>query len=110
MSASDALQPHQFVHHSELASMYSGDYDVPMSKVLPEMRESNFAGNLSLHDSYEEHGGPDQYVAHLAKDITKNGIHRPITVRGGNVITDGHHRALAAMRAGMARVPIVHER
>ena len=95
----------QFVSHTELAKMYSGDYDVPMSKVLPDMRAAEYDDR---HPAYEKHGGPDQYVAHLAKDIKANGLREPIDVRGGNVITQGHHRALAAMKLGMARVPVRH--
>ena len=108
VSASDALQPKQFVHHTELAKMYSGDFDEPMSKVLPAMRDW---GHPSL-DTYKPdgttHGTTDRYVAHLAKDIKANGMREPIEVRGGNVITDGHHRALAAMKIKMDHVPVRH--
>jgi ParB-like chromosome segregation protein Spo0J len=45
----------------------------------------------------------------LVKDIRSNGIQNPLTVteyRGKLYILDGHHRALAAPRAGVAQVPI----
>ena len=120
MSAHDALNGQQFVHHTEIAKMYSGDYDVPMTQHL---RTSRRAYSAFRHDGSGygeeamvpgegamEHGGPDRYVDHLAKDIAQNGMREPITVRGGNVITDGHHRALAAMKLGMDRVPVRHVR
>lgn len=104
MSAHEALG-RQFVSHTELAGMYSGDFDVPMNRVLPDMRATEYDDR---HPAYEEHGGPDQYVKHLAGDIAKNGMREPITVRGGNVITQGHHRALAAMKLRMDKVPVRH--
>ena len=91
------------VSHTELADMYSADYDTKMSKVLPEMRA---AEDDDRHPEYEKHGGPDQYVTHLAKDIAANGLREPIEVRGGNVVTQGHHRGLAAMKLRMAKIPI----
>lgn len=120
MSAHDALSDAQFVGHKELAGMYSGDHDEPMSRVLPRMRDihadwqAEQDGGLPAdeipHYSQIEHGGPDGYVAHLAKDIRKNGMREPIKVRGGNVIIDGQHRALAAMKLGLDRVPVKHIR
>lgn len=113
MSASEALNPQQFVHHSELAKMYSADFDVPMSRVLPEMRQQDHYA-LSRdpdgrHPSYKtRQDSPGSHVAALAKDIKANGMREPIEVRGGNVVTDGHHRALAAMRNRMERVPVRH--
>ncbi len=93
----------RYVTHHELGQMYSADYDVPMHKVLPEMRA---AEHDDRHPAYEEHGGPDQYVRHLAGDIRDNGLREPIEVRGGNVITQGHHRGLAAMQLKMDRIPV----
>lgn len=45
----------------------------------------------------------------LIKDIRANGIKEPLTVtshEGKTYILDGHHRALAAPRAGVADVPV----
>lgn len=102
----------QFVSHTELASMYSGDYDVLMPKHLGEAKQAYDAGEVGYEreQDYDEHGGPGGYVAHLAKDIAKNGMREPITVRNGNVVTDGHHRALAAMKNRMEQIPIRHTR
>lgn len=107
MSAGDALSPQQFVNHNQLRAMYSGDFDVPMSKVLPEMRDF---GHPSLDEfipgTQRSFGTTDRYVNYLAKDIAKNGMQKPITVRGGNVVKDGHHRALAAMKLRMREIPV----
>ena len=113
MSAEGALGQ-QFVHHSELAKMYSGDFDVPMSGALEEMRRADRDPRLQpegRHPSYKTpRDTPGSHVSNLAKDIAKHGMREPITVRNGNVITDGHHRALAAMRNRMERVPVNHVR
>ena len=45
----------------------------------------------------------------LVKDIRVNGVKEPLTVtshEGKTYILDGHHRALAAPRAGVAEVPV----
>lgn len=115
MSAADSLQPRQFASHTELAGMYSGDYDEPMTKVLGSMREGyreHQRGEAyeDPHPSHLEHGGPDNAVRALTEDVRKNGMREPITVRNGNVIVSGHHRALAAMKLRMPQVPVRHIR
>jgi hypothetical protein len=108
MSASDHLNEQQFVNHTELASMYSGDFDEPMgAKTVGAMRSAYREGD-EVHPGDAAHGGPDQYIRHLAKDISANGMQEPITVRGGNVVTDGQHRALAAMSLKMDKIPVRH--
>ena len=106
MSASDALQPKQFVHHTELADMYSGDFDEPIKNLRHEdmFREQTHPAYVGLTGRNQAF----QHVDRLAKDIKANGMREPIEVRGGNVITDGHHRALAAMKIKMDRVPVRH--
>jgi ParB-like chromosome segregation protein Spo0J len=107
MSASDALQPQQFVHHTDLAKMYSGDYDVPMHKVLPEIESDP---DVDERVRYIGSGSSRAHIDRLASSIKQHGMKEPIVVRGGNVITDGHHRALAAMKLKMEQVPVRHVR
>jgi hypothetical protein len=109
MSAHDALSDTQFVSHKELSSMYSGDFDEPMSNL---QHQSMF--REQVHPAYADlpkrGSRATAHVNRLARDITKNGMREPITVRGGNVVVDGHHRALAAMKIGLDRVPVKHIR
>lgn len=105
MSASDALNEQQFVSHTELANMYSGDFDVPMHKL---MQDRDF--HADEHPMASHYGGHRRYVDRLARSISVGGMKEPIEVRGGNVITDGHHRALAAMKLGLDKVPVRHIR
>ena len=45
----------------------------------------------------------------LTKSIRADGIREPLTItehEGTQYILDGHHRALAAPRAGVAEVPV----
>lgn len=109
MSAHDALSDVQFVSHKELAGMYSADFDVPMTHALEAMRQHDNDMRRQpedRHPAYKAGMTPGSHVAKLAADIAANGMHQPIEVRGGNVVTDGHHRALAAMRLRLERVPI----
>lgn len=107
MSAHEALG-RQFVSHTELSSMYSADFDVPMHQALGEMDEYHHGLDPFKHPGAVEHGSSTAYVEHLSKDIKNRGMQEPITVRGGNVVKDGHHRALAAMRLHLERVPVRH--
>jgi hypothetical protein len=69
------------------------------------------SGELAdVHAQDLRHGGPRGYVNHLKADIQKNGIQKPLTVRGGNVLLDGHHRGVAAMELGLPGVPVRHIR
>ena len=119
MSASDHLNPAQFMPMAEFKNLYSADYDEPMAKTMGNMERNyrDFRGqdlataqaaapNVSRDDM--RHGGPRGYVNHLKADITKNGIQEPLTVRGGNVLKDGHHRGVAAMELGLSQVPVRH--
>lgn len=48
-------------------------------------------------------------VAELAADIKANGIREPLRVRSDGTLEDGLHRALAAVAAGLTRVPVLRE-
>lgn len=113
MSAPDALNEHQFPI-AQIHGMYSADFDSKMTSVGPMLR-SEYRGYQrgeggDVHPKDIEHGGPDNYVAHLAKDIKENGIQKPITIRNGNVVTQGHHRYLAAVKLGLTHIPVEHTR
>jgi hypothetical protein len=113
MTASDHLNPQQFMPLSEFKKTYSGDYDVPITRVESEMRANWRAHKAG--ESYEdphpgevEHGGPVPYLAHLTRDISKNGLREPITIRNENNVYDGNHRAAAVLRLGLDPVPVRH--
>jgi hypothetical protein len=112
MSASEHLSPQQFMPVHEAMKLYSGDFDVPMHKALPEMRTYDRAMKAEGADQYSErnrgHGGPVGYISHLAKDIKANGVKVPVVVRNGNVLIEGHHRVLAAHKAGIDQIPVRH--
>lgn len=112
-----------YISHHELAEMHSGDFDEPMKHVMRGLRQDwrdykeNSAGDeghdpddYGVHAKDVEHGGPDNYVAHLVKDMAANGMREPIEVRGGNVVTEGHHRGAAALQLKMDKIPVRHIR
>ena len=118
MSADEHLSPQQFMHMDEFKKLYSGDYDEPMTKTMSNM-QSNYKEYMSakpgetyygdeVHHEDLQHGGPRAYVNHLKADIAQNGITKPLEIRGGNVLTDGHHRGVAAMELGLPGVPVRH--
>ncbi len=111
MAAQDNLNKQQFVSVKEMGDMYSGDFDGKMSDVRSDMRsawQEHVDSGYEAHPKDIEFGGPDKYIHHLAKDIKKNGVREPITVRGENVVTSGHHRYAAAVEAGLDKVPVEH--
>lgn len=110
MAASDNLGP-QFISHTDLHEMYSGDFDVKMPQARQELRDSYRNDQPEgVHPNDAIHGGPDKYIAHLKKDIAKNGMREPLEIRGGNVVKDGNHRALAAIDLKMNKIPVRHVR
>src|SRR5262245_9106599 len=106
MSASDNLNQQQFMPLSEFKKTYSGDYDVPITRVESEMRANWRAHKAG--ESYEdphprelEHGGPMPYLAHLERDIRRNGLQTPVRIRNTNVVEEGNHRSAVVLRMGM---------
>lgn len=97
----------RYVDHHELGQMYSGDYDEKM-KDLPHDSMFREQEHPAYADLPAGGRGPKalQHVDRLARDIRQNGIREPIEVRGENVVYDGHHRALAAMKLRMGKIPI----
>jgi hypothetical protein len=119
-----AVAQPDYISHRDLAGMYSGDFDVPMTRVRRELNDEY--RNLSqdhrhcgsddtledhgVHSMDVKHGGPDAYIEHLKRDIAANGMREPLTIRGGNVVTDGQHRGVAALDLRMERIPVEHVR
>lgn len=105
-----------YIDHGTLAKMYSGDYDVPMPQAFKEMQADwdetgGFPGDPEYaHHAQIDHGGPRPYIEHLKRDIRQNGIMEPLTIRGGNVVTDGHHRGVAALEMRLPRIPVRYTR
>jgi len=108
MSAADHLNPVQFMPMDEFKRLHSGDYDEPMEHTFRNIQEDYDHG--SPHPRDVRFGGPRNYIEHLKRDISKNGITEPLTVRGGNVLVEGHHRGLAAMELGLDGVPVQHSK
>ncbi len=50
---------------------------------------------------------PDYQIERLAKNFNEFGFDQPIVVDGNNVIIKGHGRRLAALKAGLAEVPVI---
>src|SRR5450631_3087776 len=98
MSADEHLNETQFMGMQEFKKLYSGDYDEPMTKTMGNMQNNYKAFRASkpgddssqypIHPQDLQHGGPRGYIDALKKDISANGIKEPLTVRGGNVLTD----------------------
>jgi len=118
-AAVEQTEPDEYITHQQLAQMYSGDFDEPMHRTMHNLRQDYRQAKEQAReegDPLEEyahprdvaHGGPDNYIAHLKRDIAANGIQQPLTVRGGNVVVEGHHRAAAAMQLRLNRIPIRH--
>lgn len=109
-------EPDEYISHQDLAKMYSGDFDSPMSGVKKDLQEDWDSQNGG-HPSYRvahpkdlEHGGPTNYIEHLKQDIAQNGMREPLVIRGGNVVTEGHHRGAVALDLKMDKIPVRHIR
>ncbi len=118
MSADEHLSPQQFMGMPEFKKLYSNDYDAPMTKTMGNMQSDYKEYSAAkpgetyygpdIHPQDLAHGGPRRYVDALKKDISANGVKEPLTVRGGNVLYDGHHRGVAAMELNLPGVPVRH--
>ena len=115
MTASDNLNQQQFMPLAEFKKTYSGDYDVPITRVESEIR-SNWRAHKA-GDSYEEphpreveHGGAVPYLNHLERDVRRNGLQKPVLIRNENIVENGNHRAAVILRLGIDPVPVEHVR
>lgn len=101
------LSAMQFMPASQLGEIASTDYGVPVKGLRVAMRKrwaDAQKGRDEAHPNEIEHGGPDAYIDHLKEDILKNGMQNPIRIKNGEIF-DGHHRAIAAVELGLAKVP-----
>jgi len=111
MSAADNLSPQQFMGIDELKTLRAGDYP------------GETVGNLkhAMLGNSKEYPVTTAWIKHdvdeLATSIREHGVQKPLEVRHFTaedgtehppMLTDGHHRALAAMQAGVDRVPVNH--
>lgn len=111
------LSPGQFPIE-QVHGWTSSDFGTKMTSVGPMLRSEYRAyksglgpdqGHIDPHPQDIKHGGPDEYVTHLAKDVAKRGIQTPISVRHNAdappTVMQGHHRYLAAVKAGVPHIP-----
>ena len=114
MSADEHLNKQQFMSVAHLAAnVGSSDF----GDKVGDMKGRWLAdAQKEPQERHTEHGGPQGYVDHLATSIKKHGVQKPLTVvdyhfegeEPGQTLYDGHHRALAAMQAGLHEVPVNH--
>jgi hypothetical protein len=112
MSASDNLNGDQFMSIDELRNLRSVDF--PGGTVGSARTRSRWLADAQTYSrgSWREHGGPEGYLSHLTEDVRANGVHTPIEVvqrNGKPSLWDGHHRAFAAIDAGIEKVPYVNK-
>lgn len=116
MSAAEHLNGVQFMGVEDLRKVRAGDF--PGSRVGSQahIRRWKADANAEPQGRHRDHGGPQGYVDHLAESIAAEGMHQPIEIatwtntlgEKRDYLSEGHHRALAALQAGLARVPYVH--
>ena len=108
MSAAEHLSPTQFVHWSVLANAKSGDY---LGSTVEETERQRLDDDEGHAPEYQKYHGVEGYTKHLTRSIAKGGMQEPIQLTthedGSSTVHDGHHRALAAIRLQMDRVPVV---
>lgn len=92
MSAANYLSQRQFMSTSDLAKMASDEFEGLRGKDLP--------GALS-----------GEYLDKLTNSVRRYGVKTPIdigdSIQGERYLLNGHHRAAAAIRAGLHKVPVV---
>lgn len=116
MSASDHLSPQQFMDTAALRKIRAGDFPGSMVGSQNHIRRWKADAAKEPQGRHREHGGPEGYVNHLAQSIATEGIREPIEIatwtstlgEKRDYLSEGHHRALAALQAGLDRVPYVH--
>jgi ParB-like chromosome segregation protein Spo0J len=61
--------------------------------------------------NYDTHD--DDYVGTLASDIAKRGLRTPIEATklddGETLLTEGHHRVMAARKLNMTHIPVIYK-
>ena len=110
MSAGNSLGP-QFIPITQVLEMGSGDATSLDEKALP--------GDFSVKEMrhYKEHDKNFPWKA-LNESVASNGIKKPLRVLNmadpitgvrSDILTQGHHRALAAANVGQMLVPVHRE-
>lgn len=96
----------------QVLALRSGDFPgqtmAQAEAAMHEQWDSSVTG-WERHPSEVDHGGVEEYIEHLAVSMREHGYDGPpIEVRkfDGGTVVDGHHRTLAAARAGLPTVPI----
>lgn len=96
-----------------LLALRAGDYpDTNMAGALEAMADFWDRHPVMAHSGEQRHGGPKAYVDHLAESMRTHGYdaEHPVKVRvdysGLAFVQDGHHRTLAAHRAGLPEIPV----
>jgi hypothetical protein len=119
MAASDNLSPQQFMGVDELKTLRAGDYP---GRTVGNMKGKWLAdANTVLRGGgqgrHARAGGPQAYIDSLAADIREHGVQEPLQVshhtaedgtQAPPTLANGHHRALAAIQAGIDKVPVTH--
>lgn len=98
MAATDALHPVQFPV-SRLREVSSYEYDMPVSKVGPDVRKVD-----------ERRGKPGHMEDLRAQIRADGGIREPVSMinhRGRLWMEEGHHRAVIAQEEGHEHIPAI---
>ena len=114
---------------SEFKTFRSGDFDAPITESRHWLQQdwdnyltdSEYMGtpvghpdhnpeDFAVHSNDVKHGGLSNYIEHLKRDLAQNGQQEPVEVRDGNVVIEGHHRAVALMELGAPFVKVKHVR
>lgn len=97
----------------EVLGYTSGDFPGRrMSEAYDAMLYQWETAPFFAHDSEIEAGGPAAYVEQLTGSMRVRGYDGPPVFAtdyawsDAPVLTDGHHRAIAAARAGLAEIPV----
>lgn len=115
MTAHDHLSEVQFLPLREVAGMKSADYGGRVGDIGPKYLDSVPDKDADYHD---KPGEEMRQQRALTRDVQKNGIRTPITLRrypdsafgpASIELGDGHHRVLAAMHAGLTHVPVRYD-
>ena len=90
---------------SEVNEFISADYDDGDHSNPIRMKHVD-AASCSMFDSHD-----DDYVENLKTNIAAQGLKTPIEATkldsGETLLTEGHHRVMAARELGMTHIPVV---